>query len=144
MAAWDAALQRPGIFRYGTIHFRFRPGAGLGRDKRLDEPSQARALICLRRFGERLRGLGPHTVRAIGTNTLRVARNASGFLNQAEAARRRCRSSSTTKFRLLLGTRGKGCAGSSPIGVRTGFAHDWRAGAEPCARGISGPGRETA
>ena len=30
-------------------------------------------------------------------------------------------SSSTAKFRLLLNTRGNGCAGSSPIGVSTGI-----------------------
>src|SRR5258706_15645404 len=63
-----------------------RLGAGLTRDKRLDEASQSRALDCLKRFGERLRGFDPHAVRAVGTNTLRVAKNAANFLKQAEAA----------------------------------------------------------
>src|SRR3954468_16582494 len=63
-----------------------RIGAGLTRDKRLDESAQQRALECLKRFGERLRGFDPHTVRAAGTNTLRVAKNAAAFLKQAEAA----------------------------------------------------------
>ena len=63
-----------------------RLAAGLTADKRLDEDSQARALECLKRFGERLRGFPPHSVRAVGTNTLRVAKNASAFLKKAEAA----------------------------------------------------------
>ena len=45
--------------------------------KVLDAPSQERALACLQRFGERLRGFDRHAVRAVGTNTLRAAKNAS-------------------------------------------------------------------
>lgn len=63
-----------------------RLGAGLSTDKRLDEAAQERALACLKRFGERLRGLDRRAVRAIGTNTLRVAKNAAGFLRRAQAA----------------------------------------------------------
>lgn len=63
-----------------------RLGAGLGKDKILDETSQERALACLARFGERLRGLDRRAVRAIGTNTLRVAKNAQPFLKKARAA----------------------------------------------------------
>lgn len=61
-------------------------GAGLTEDKRLDDDTAERALGCLKRFRERLRGLDPRTVRAIGTNTLRVAKNAAAFLKKAEAA----------------------------------------------------------
>jgi exopolyphosphatase/guanosine-5'-triphosphate,3'-diphosphate pyrophosphatase len=63
-----------------------RLGAGLTRDKRLDEESQQRALECLKRFGERLRKFNPSAVRAVGTNALRVAKNANVFLKQARAA----------------------------------------------------------
>ena len=63
-----------------------RLAAGLTADKRLDEDAQARALDCLKRFGERLRGFPAHSVRAVATNTLRVAKNASAFLRKAEAA----------------------------------------------------------
>jgi exopolyphosphatase / guanosine-5'-triphosphate,3'-diphosphate pyrophosphatase len=63
-----------------------RLGAGLGADKMLDEEVQERALACLERFGERLRGLDRHAVRAVGTNTLRVAKNAKAFLKRARAA----------------------------------------------------------
>jgi len=63
-----------------------RLAAGLQPDKTLSAASQRRALECLKRFGERLRGLPPEAVRAVGTNTLRVAKNASRFLAQAEVA----------------------------------------------------------
>jgi exopolyphosphatase/guanosine-5'-triphosphate,3'-diphosphate pyrophosphatase len=63
-----------------------RLGAGLGPDKRVDEASWARAIACLQRFGERLRDFPPSAVRAVGTNTLRVAKNAPALLAQAEAA----------------------------------------------------------
>ncbi|MCC6533945.1 MAG: exopolyphosphatase [Burkholderiales bacterium] len=63
-----------------------RLGAGLNDAKLLDQASQARALECLSRFGERLRGLPRGAVRAVGTNALRVAKNASVFLKRAQAA----------------------------------------------------------
>lgn len=62
-----------------------RLGAGLGSDKVLDNDTQERALACLARFGERLRGFLPGQVRVVGTNTLRVARNAPAFIERAEA-----------------------------------------------------------
>src|SRR3954464_12644993 len=74
------------IYPLDSLREPIRLGAGLNREKRLDEDSQNRALDCLKRFGERLRGFDPHGVRAVGTNTLRVAKNAAGFLKQAEAA----------------------------------------------------------
>lgn len=63
-----------------------RLAGGLGDDKTLDEDTQARALACLQRFGERLRGLSPEAIRCVGTSALRIARNASTFLRKAEAA----------------------------------------------------------
>ncbi len=63
-----------------------RLAGGLVADKQLDEATQTRALACLQRFGERLRGLSPETVRCVGTSTLRIARNADAFIRQAEAA----------------------------------------------------------
>jgi exopolyphosphatase/guanosine-5'-triphosphate,3'-diphosphate pyrophosphatase len=63
-----------------------RLGEGLTEDKRLDEAVQERALACLKRFGERLRGFDRSAVRALGTNTLRVAKDAAVFLRKAEAA----------------------------------------------------------
>jgi exopolyphosphatase / guanosine-5'-triphosphate,3'-diphosphate pyrophosphatase len=63
-----------------------RLGAGLSAEKLLSQEAQERALACLCRFGERLRGFDPHTVRAVGTNTLRVAKNARAFLKRARVA----------------------------------------------------------
>lgn len=63
-----------------------RLAGGLGVDKRLDDAAQERALACLQRFGERLRGLAPEAVRCVGTSALRVAKNADAFIRKAEAA----------------------------------------------------------
>jgi exopolyphosphatase/guanosine-5'-triphosphate,3'-diphosphate pyrophosphatase len=63
-----------------------RLAAGLTPDKMLDATSQQRGLEALSRFGERLRDFAPEAVRAVATNTLRVAKNGAFFLTQAEAA----------------------------------------------------------
>lgn len=63
-----------------------RLAAGLDARGDLDPESQKRALLTLHRFGERLRSFSPDAVRAVGTNTLRTARNARHFLATAEAA----------------------------------------------------------
>lgn len=74
------------IYPLDALREPVRLGAGLTGDKLLDEAAQERALACLQRFGERLRGFDRHAVRALGTNTLRVAKNAAAFLKKAEAA----------------------------------------------------------
>jgi exopolyphosphatase/guanosine-5'-triphosphate,3'-diphosphate pyrophosphatase len=61
-----------------------RLAAGLSADKNLDAPAQQRALTALARFAERLRDLPREAVRAVGTNSLRVAKNAADFIQQAE------------------------------------------------------------
>ncbi|PIT13845.1 exopolyphosphatase [Snodgrassella alvi] len=61
-----------------------RLAAGLDEQKKLDQASQQRALNCLARFGERLRGFEPDHVRVVATNTFRVAKNISQFIPQAE------------------------------------------------------------
>ena len=74
------------IYTLDSMKSAVRLASGLNADKRLDEPSQARALLALRNFGERLRGLDPGAVRVVATNTLRVAKNAAEFLPLAEEA----------------------------------------------------------
>ena len=74
------------VYPLDSLREPVRLGAGLTKDKRIDDETQERALACLKRFGERLRGLDKRAVRAIGTNTLRVAKNAAGFLRRAQAA----------------------------------------------------------
>ena len=61
-----------------------RLAAGLTADKYLDAAAQQRALAALGRFAERLRDLPLEAVRAVGTNSLRVAKNAADFIPQAE------------------------------------------------------------
>ncbi|WP_334107899.1 exopolyphosphatase [Methylobacillus sp.] len=63
-----------------------RLGAGLDEKNNLSADAQQRAIDCLKRFGERLRGLPPQAVRAVATNTFRVARNAPNLLQEAQAA----------------------------------------------------------
>jgi exopolyphosphatase/guanosine-5'-triphosphate,3'-diphosphate pyrophosphatase len=63
-----------------------RLAAGLGSDNRLAPEATARALQCLAVFGQRLRHLPAGTVRAVGTNTLRLADNTDEFLAAAEQA----------------------------------------------------------
>jgi exopolyphosphatase/guanosine-5'-triphosphate,3'-diphosphate pyrophosphatase len=74
------------IYPLDSLRDPVRLGAGLNEDKMLDAASQDRALAALRRFGERLRGLDRHAIRAVGTNTLRVAKNAPAFLKLARIA----------------------------------------------------------
>ncbi|MBV8609171.1 MAG: Ppx/GppA family phosphatase, partial [Singulisphaera sp.] len=74
------------IYPLDSLREPVRLAAGLTPDKRLTEGAQQKAVETLARFGERLRGLPPETVRAVGTNTLRVAKNAKEFLARAEAA----------------------------------------------------------
>ncbi|NYT65162.1 exopolyphosphatase [Alcaligenaceae bacterium] len=60
--------------------------AGLNEDLIIGEETQQRAIVVLKRFHERLEGFHPNRVRAVATNTFRVARNAAEFLQRAEEA----------------------------------------------------------
>ncbi|MCY3593184.1 MAG: Ppx/GppA phosphatase family protein [Acidobacteria bacterium] len=61
-----------------------RLAGGLDERKRLTPEATSRALDCLGRFGERVRSFPPGTVRVVGTNTLRQARNARDLLEAAQ------------------------------------------------------------
>lgn len=74
------------IYTLDSLKEPVRLASGLQADKSLDEASQERALAALARFGERLRGLPTEAVRAVATNALRVAKNATQFLVEAEQA----------------------------------------------------------
>jgi exopolyphosphatase/guanosine-5'-triphosphate,3'-diphosphate pyrophosphatase len=63
-----------------------RLASGLDANNILDESTQNRALACLERFGQRIRHFPPGSVRIVGTNTLRTAKNAGQFLIKAEQA----------------------------------------------------------
>ena len=74
------------IYPLDALRETVRLGAGLTSDKRLDRATQAKALDVLKQFRERLRGFPRAAVRAVGTNTLRVAKNAPQFLRDAREA----------------------------------------------------------
>ncbi|WP_308318812.1 exopolyphosphatase [Marinobacter sp. F4206] len=59
-------------------------GAGLDELNRLTPEAQERGLACLSRFAQRLNGMPPESVQIVGTNALRVARNAREFMERAE------------------------------------------------------------
>ena len=63
-----------------------RLAAGVGADKRISRKAIDAACGCLARMNERLRGLAPEQVRAVGTQTLRDAPNSDEFLLEAQHA----------------------------------------------------------
>ncbi len=69
-----------------TLRDTVRLAAGLTENKLLGNDAYQRGLTAIRRFGERIRGFDPSNVRAVATNTLRVAKNAQQFVRDAEEA----------------------------------------------------------
>ncbi|PXW82562.1 exopolyphosphatase/guanosine-5'-triphosphate,3'-diphosphate pyrophosphatase [Nitrosomonas sp. Nm84] len=63
-----------------------RLASGLNDKHELSKESMQQALECLQRFGQRIRDIPHVNVRAVGTNTLRQARNGGVFLSQAHSA----------------------------------------------------------
>ncbi len=79
-----ARVDETGIHHLDTWRETLRMGASMDA-RGMIQPAYERAMLaCLARFGERLRGLHPSTVRAVATNTFRVARNARRVLARAE------------------------------------------------------------
>lgn len=76
----------PQIYQVDRMKETVRLAAGLDADQNLDEATIARAVSVLERFGERLRSFDPDRVRAVATNTFRVARNVGELHARAEAA----------------------------------------------------------
>ena len=69
-----------------TLRESVRLAAGLTDNKLLGNDAYQRGITAIRRFGERIRGFDPANVRAVATNTLRVAKNAPHFIREAEEA----------------------------------------------------------
>lgn len=69
-----------------TLRESVRLAAGLTDNKLLGNEAYQRGITTISRFGERIRGFHPSKVRAVATNTLRVAKNASNFVRDAEEA----------------------------------------------------------
>lgn len=76
----------PQIYQIDRLKETVRLAAGLDDNKCLTEAAIDRAVSVLKRFGERLQSFPPGRVRAVATNTFRVARNTDSFLPRAEAA----------------------------------------------------------
>ena len=63
-----------------------RIASGLDRDNNLTEEATERALESLRQFGQRIREIPRTNVKAVGTNTLRLAHNGNDFIRRARVA----------------------------------------------------------
>ncbi len=63
-----------------TIKEMVRLAAGLDDRNVLSDAKKEEALECLRRFGQRIKDLPAQNVMAVGTNTLRKARNSAAFI----------------------------------------------------------------
>jgi exopolyphosphatase / guanosine-5'-triphosphate,3'-diphosphate pyrophosphatase len=74
------------FYELDSIKEPVRLGTGVTISKKLDPDAEERALACLKKFAERIRGLPDDSVRAVGTNALRVAKNSAAFVKKAEAA----------------------------------------------------------
>lgn len=74
------------IYAIDRLKEHVRLAAGLGPDNVLDEDALQRAIVSLKRFGERIDGFHPNRVRAVATNTLRIAANAQEVLIRLEEA----------------------------------------------------------
>lgn len=58
--------------------------AGIDEERRLSEEAMQRGFDCLRRFAQLINGMPPGSVRVVGTNALREARNRNDFTRRAE------------------------------------------------------------
>jgi exopolyphosphatase/guanosine-5'-triphosphate,3'-diphosphate pyrophosphatase len=74
------------VYPLDSLKETVRLGAGVTEQKILDDEVQERALAALRRFSERLVGMPKGSVRVVGTNALRVAKNSKQFVRKAETA----------------------------------------------------------
>ncbi len=63
-----------------------RLAAGLDHKNNLSKEAMERAMACLTRFGQLLHDMPAGSVRIVGTNTLRKARNAQALIEHAEEA----------------------------------------------------------
>ena len=60
--------------------------SGLRSNGQLDQDAASRAIDCLRRFAERLRGIPASHIRVVGTNTFRKVNDGGQFMHEAESA----------------------------------------------------------
>ena len=66
-----------------SLRLPVRLGSGLDEQKRLKPETREIALDAISQFAQRLRGVPRQNVRVVGTNTLRRAKDADAFINEA-------------------------------------------------------------
>lgn len=74
------------IYAIDRLNESVRLAADMGPDKRIHPDAIKRAVTILQRFNERIQGFHPNRVRAVATNTFRVASNREEMLYVAEEA----------------------------------------------------------
>lgn len=74
------------IYTVDRLNESARLAAQMGADKRIHPDAMKRAVTILQRFHERIEGFHPNRVRAVATNTFRVASNREAMLEMAEKA----------------------------------------------------------
>ena len=63
-----------------------RLAGGLDDKQKLSDEAISRALDCRQKFGQRIKEIPAGNIRAVGTNTLRLAKNSNAFLKKAGQA----------------------------------------------------------
>lgn len=81
-----ARLEQGRLHVLDTLRERVRLASGMDADGNLSDKATARAIACLERFGERVRHMPGGSVRAVGTQALRKARDRRTFLDRAREA----------------------------------------------------------
>lgn len=79
-----AAFKSGQIIPIDSVKHMVRMAAGLDRDKNIAPEYLEKAYDSLRSMSERIKNIPASRVRIVGTNTLRVAKNAAEFIREAE------------------------------------------------------------
>lgn len=89
-------LVADGVQTVDKVKRKVRLASGLDSNQLLSEEAMSRGLECLSFFAERLQDIDPKNIRIVATATLRIATNASEFIQRAEQVL-------TQKIRVLSG-----------------------------------------
>ena len=79
-----ARVEGERIITEGSWKETIRLAAGIDKDGNLTQEAQDRGLNALARIAEKIRGLPRNHIRAVGTQTLRAAKNSQEFIERAE------------------------------------------------------------
>lgn len=60
-------------------------GAGIDKQRYLSDEAKERGLACLSRFAQRIKDIPKDSIRIVGTNALREAKNSREFIDEAES-----------------------------------------------------------